>query len=104
MTEAFSERGRVSRVPGVLWTQLEGQGVLLNIATSRYYQANQVGRVIWESLETPRRIADVVARVVARYRVDSDQCRRDVLDFLTKLHAAGLVVLENDPNDSTVVA
>ena len=96
--------GRVSRVPDVLWTQLDGQAVLLNIASSRYYQANQLGRVIWESLETPRRIADVVEHVVSRYRVDHERCRRDVMAFLTRLHDAGLVVLENDPVDSTTGA
>lgn len=103
MTEPLpADGGRVSRVPGVLWTQLEGQAVLLNLASSRYYEANPLGRVIWESLETPQYVAEVVERVVSRYRVDRDRCRHDVLGFLTKLHAAGLVILESDSIDSTV--
>ena len=98
----MTNSARVSRVPDVLWTELEGQAVLLNIASSRYYQTNQLGRVIWESLETPRRVAEIVEQVVSRYRVEREQCRRDVLGFLAGLQAAGMIVLDGESEDSTV--
>ncbi len=81
----------ISRNPSIVWTKLEGKAVLLNVELGRYYEANAVGSLIWELLDEPCTIADIVERIVARFRVDREQCQADVLNFLEALAESGLL-------------
>jgi hypothetical protein len=81
----------ISRNPSIIWTKLDKNLVLLNIELARYYETNAVGGLIWELLDEPRTVADIVDRVVARFRVDPEQCQADVLKFLEALGKSGLL-------------
>jgi hypothetical protein len=82
----------VARNQSVLWTELDGQVVLLNLESGRYFEVNALGSVIWRLLEEPHSVPDIVEHVVSRYRVDRERCESDLLTFLGDLSAAGLIV------------
>ena len=81
----------ISRNSSAVWTRLDGKVVLLDVEMARYYEANAVGGLIWELLEEPGTVDDIVERVVARFDVDPEQCRADVLKFLDVLGKSGLL-------------
>lgn len=87
----------ISRNPSVLWTELDQQLVLLNLERNRYFEASGVGGVIWQLLEQPRSLAELVEHLVANYRVDAASCEADVRGFVDELSAAGL--LQQEPAD-----
>ncbi len=91
----------VRRNEGTLWTTLEDQLVLLDVQTGRYYQANEVGALIWDLIEESRSIPEIVNQVVSNYRVEHEQCRQDVLKFVHALTAAGFAV--NDQSSEGAV-
>lgn len=80
-----------TRTPSALWTELDGQFLLMNIENGAYFEVVGIGSAIWHLLETPRAEAEIVDHLTARYRVDHDTCARDVRAFLTRLLAANLV-------------
>jgi hypothetical protein len=84
----------ISRNPSIIWTKLDRNVVLLNIELAHYFETNAVGGLIWELLDEPRTVSDIVERVVARYRVDREQCQADVLKFLDALAESGLLARE----------
>lgn len=84
----------ISRNPSIIWTKLDRNVVLLNIELAHYFETNAVGGLIWELLDEPRPVADIVEQVVARYRVDPEQCQADVLKFLDALDKSGLLAGE----------
>jgi hypothetical protein len=55
------------------------------------YSFNQTGSLIWQLLETPKGLADLINALEAEYDVASDQARRDVTQFLQDTLAVGLV-------------
>jgi Coenzyme PQQ synthesis protein D (PqqD) len=85
----------ISRNPSIIWTELDGNVVLLSIELARYYETNAVGGLIWQLLEEPREVTDLVDRVAARYRVDREQAQADVLTFLDALGKSGLLAGED---------
>ena len=89
----------ISRNPSTVWTKLEGNVVLLNVELGRYFEANALGSLIWELLDEPRTAADIVERIVARYRVDREQCHADVSKFLAALAESGLLAREEAAPD-----
>ena len=55
------------------------------------YSFNSTGSLIWQSLESPKRLDELVSAVESEYAVDHDQARQDVKQFLYDMLAADLV-------------
>jgi hypothetical protein len=85
----------------VLWTELDGQVVLLGLQRGRYYETNALGAAIWELLDEPRSASDIVDRLVSRYRVEPKRCADDLARFLNDLQSAGLIVPAEPANSPT---
>ena len=86
------ESAVIARRDGALWTSIEGHVVLLSVEGGRYFGTNAIGGVIWTFLEQPRSMSELVEHVVAQFRVDRDQCVRDVEAFVQQLRASQLIV------------
>jgi hypothetical protein len=81
----------ITRHPDAIWTELEGQVFVLSLANGRYYEFKGIGSFIWQALDEPTERSALVARVVERYAVSSEQCEADLDRFVSSLKAAGLV-------------
>jgi hypothetical protein len=73
---------------------LAGETVVVDPRTRRVILMNPVGAVVWAGVERGASEAEIVADVVARFQVASDQARPDVDRFLGELESAGLAVRE----------
>src|SRR5512133_79132 len=71
--------------------------VILGMKEGAYFSVSAVAARIWALLQTPRRLADVVATLTAEYDVPADECAADVLAFAEELAARGLVVRDAPP-------
>jgi len=89
------------RSPSALWTELDGQFMLMNIENGSYYEMTGIGGVIWHMLETPRSEVDIVEAIMDRYQVEREQCARDVRAFLDKLVATHVVTEQTEAAGST---
>lgn len=87
-----------ARAPSALWTELDGQFLLMNIENGAYFEVVGIGSAIWHLLETPRSEAEIVDHVTQRYRVDRDTCARDVRAFLDRLQAVSLIKKGAEPS------
>lgn len=87
----------VQRNPQVVGRALapgEG-GVLLHLSTAAYHRVNPVGLAIWDLLETPRRVSDVVAGVRDSVANAPDSIDGDVTAFLQSAIDRDLVLQQD---------
>ena len=70
---------------------LSGEVVILAMKEGVYFGAESAGARIWELLQVPRRLGDVVATLTTEYAVPAEQCSADVLVFVEELASQGLV-------------
>jgi hypothetical protein len=84
---------RVAIPPAVLFQELEGECVLLNLDTERYYSLDDVGTRMWQLLAEHGDVATVVEQLLAEYDVDEATLRQDLVDLIGKLSEAGLVTI-----------
>ncbi len=77
--------------PEVLFRDLGGEGVLLHLATGRYYGLDEVGTRTWDLLMATGRLAEVFRTLAAEYDVSADRLRQDLLAFVDQLCDRGLV-------------
>jgi hypothetical protein len=55
------------------------------------YSFNETGSFIWQTLETPKSLVELIEVVEAEYSVDREQAERDATQFLSDMLAAGLI-------------
>ena len=77
--------------PDVLWYDLEGELVLLNIATGRYLGLDAIGGVIFRALASSQGVPEVVDSLTRRYEVEADVARTEVERLIGELKAARVV-------------
>src|SRR5579871_4897766 len=66
------------------------------------YTFNGTGSLIWQSLESPRSLSELIAVIEQEYEVAHDQARQDVTQFLQDMMAADLVA-PRDQVASTII-
>lgn len=80
----------------VLFEDLHGEGVLLNLKTGVYLGLDPVGSRVWRILEDHHVLSDIVNTMVSEYDVDRQRCADDLLALMSDLEQHGLVTL-TDP-------
>ena len=76
----------------VVFTRVsDSDGILLNLATKRYYSLNETGMRIWEALERDDAIPAAAGALVLEYDVTGDEAAALVAEFVASLRSEGLV-------------
>jgi hypothetical protein len=91
MEAAISLDSVVVPSPGLVAGDMDGEKAMLNVEKGKYYALDIVASRIWELIETPRTVRDMVGVLLAEYDVEEKECQGDVLALLSKLSEAGLV-------------
>jgi hypothetical protein len=66
---------------------------MMDLDTGKYLVLDRIGAAIWEKLDEPIHVGDLIGVLAADYDVTREQCESDVLGFLQQLHSRGLVDL-----------
>ena len=80
--------------PNVQGTVLDGETVLLDLSTGRYYTLNRVGTAIWEACTGSMRVDHIHAALCARFEASSERIADDLIALVTQLSHEGLITLE----------
>ncbi len=84
--------GRVSPAEHVLSQELEGETVLLNLETERYFGLDRIGTRFWQLLTEHGSPETIVTQMLEEFEVDEATLRADVDRLLESLESAGLVI------------
>jgi hypothetical protein len=88
----------VQRDPDVLAAEVDQDVVMVSIANGFYYGVSDVARGIWEAIEGPKKIFDLVDDLTATYNVDRSKCEEETLLFLDDLLTEGLLQVKDAPS------
>jgi len=86
-----TRNSRVRRSGDVLHRDLEGEAVLVDLGSGRFFGLDEVGTRIWAGMEREASVESLVDLVVAEFRVGRDRAERDLLALLRDLAKRGLV-------------
>lgn len=75
-------------------TNMDGETVLLDLGTGRYYTLNGVGSVIWEHCTDHHTISDIHAILCDRFDVAPDRSLDDLVTLVNQLIQEGLLQQE----------
>lgn len=75
----------------VLSRELDGEAVLLDLRSGRYFGLNATGARTWALMKEGFERADIAARIVEEFEVDLERARLDVDRFIDGLLDRGLI-------------
>jgi hypothetical protein len=81
----------VARNEDIIFSNMDDETVMMSIEKGEYYGINPVGRRIWELLETPVTVAGICEVLGNEYNVSPEQCRNEVLAFLTQMSEKDII-------------
>lgn len=76
-------------------SDLGKEAVILNLKTGVYHGLDPVGARIWNLLQEPRTVNDILDALLNEYEVEPDRCERDLLALLQQLASEGLIEVRN---------
>ncbi|MBW4612042.1 MAG: lasso peptide biosynthesis PqqD family chaperone [Desmonostoc vinosum HA7617-LM4] len=79
-----------------IFSELQGEAVILDIKSGVYYGLNQVGASIWNLIQTPKTVAEIRDALLNEYDVDAKACEADILVLLEELATKGLIEIKDE--------
>ena len=77
----------------VLFQELHGEAVLLNLKSGVYFGLDSVGTRIWQLLADQDLLSDVAGSIAAEFDVTEDRCAADLTALVADLERHGLVTV-----------
>jgi hypothetical protein len=77
--------------PDVVFRELDGEAVLLDLSTGTYFGLNAVGTRVWQMIEAGRQTPDIVSALATEYEAAPSTIAADVTRLLGELEARGLI-------------
>ena len=76
----------------VVFRELDGEGVILNLASGIYFGLDQTGTRMWRLIEQHGRLTAVMAALSDEYEAASETLERDLIGLVAELTEKGLLV------------
>jgi hypothetical protein len=80
--------------PNVQGTTLDGETVLLDLSSGRYYTLNRIGTAMWEHCSGKKSLQEIHSSLCTRFEASSERIADDLLALVTHLGHEGLLTLE----------
>ena len=91
---AMTHHTTFKRHPDLLETTLDNEVVLMSIERGSYFGLENTGKRIWQLLETPQTVAQLLEALENEYEVPHHVIARDVAIFLQKMLENGVVTIQ----------
>ena len=90
MTE-LSRSSKIMVSKDVVSCDLGGETAMLDMKEGVYYGLNEMGTIIWEYIQEPITLQEIVDKILAEYDVDEETCYRDLVELVEGMSKNGLV-------------
>jgi hypothetical protein len=91
MNEKSTEK-KLSRNIEIIDSQIDDETVMMDVEKGAYYGLNNIGSAIWDALEEPKTISNLIDVLTKKYEVSSEECEKDITPFIEQMTKAELLI------------
>ena len=81
----------VRQMKDLFVTEIDGEKVMMHIENGKYYAMNEVGSRIWDLIENPISVEQLIITLYNEYEVERSTCEKAVFDFLESVYNENLI-------------
>lgn len=90
----LSKDSEVVQNEGNLVSDMNGEKVMLNIGNGKYYNLGEIGGAIWDLIEKPLAVNEIIKSLMKNYAVKEPECEDHVLSFIKQLGEEKLISIK----------
>ena len=75
---------KYSRNNHIIDGTLDDHQIMMLPDKGKYFGLNPVGKRLWELMEQPKTMEELVSVLLSEYEVTENQCRKEITEFLQK--------------------
>ena len=94
MTQELNLNSTVSIAQDVVSCDLVDEAAILNMKDGVYYGLNPVGARIWNLIQNPLKVKEILEALVDEYDVDKETCQTDLMELLKQLLEKELIEIK----------
>ena len=87
----------VQRDPEIIAADADQDLVMVSLASGSYYGVSHVARAIWNAIEQPKKVSDLIDDLTSAYNINRSKCEEETLSFLKDLLAEHILQVSNEP-------
>ena len=92
--KSISTESIVSQIEDIVTSDIDDEKVMMSVEKGQYYNLDPVGSRVWELIDKPIKVSELIDALLLKYDVDRETCERDVLAFLEEIHEDGILQVE----------
>jgi hypothetical protein len=81
----------IVQVEGNIVSDMDGEKVMLSVSNGKYYNLGRIGGDIWDLINNPISIQQLVTELISQYDIGQDQCEEQVNTFIQNLLEEDLI-------------
>jgi hypothetical protein len=89
----------MNRVPvkneEIVWRNLDGEAVLLNPHTGKYFGMNAVGCSFWEKIDGHSTVAEIIDQLLEEYEVTRSVLEKDLHELIDAMLKKNIIAIDN---------
>ena len=85
---------KYARKADIIAADMDGEVVMMDIVSGKYYNLGRTGGAIWNLLESPKTLDELVDALTAEYDVDRATCKAQAEEFMKTGLEHGLFFME----------
>lgn len=89
-------QSKVSIPSDILFHELAGEAVLLNLDTGKYFGLDEIGTRLWSLLAEYGNMESAYYSLLKEYEVEAARLEGDLLNLVAELEANGLVKVSDE--------
>lgn len=93
MTE-LSKSSTIVVSKDVVSCDLGGETAMLDMKEGVYYGLNEMGTIIWEYIQEPVTLQEIIDKILEEYDVDEETCFADLVELIDQMVKNRLVVIQ----------
>jgi hypothetical protein len=87
---------RIVQAGNFFVSDMDGEKVMVGIHSGKYYNLGHIGGRIWEIVQVPTLLTDLISTLTAEYEISGQDCLEQVVPFLEEMNKEQLIVLSED--------
>jgi hypothetical protein len=81
----------IHRDPGILHSTIDDEIVLFSGDTNSYFNLNRTGSIIWELIENPISVQELINQLATRFQIAPSEITNDVMEYIIPLEKKGII-------------
>lgn len=90
----IKENSIISRQTDIVFNKLDDEIVMMSIKNAEYYGLDNIGSRIWEIIEKPTSLKQLLELLLNEFDVNEEKCKSDVIEFLVALEKKNIIKID----------